>query len=155
MGLKTLNERADLEQYKKLRYKYDEFSLLIDLLKQRELPEEVVNSMNEYIEALNSLAVSNKELFRQVRSAELRILKLIEQEAKLVPKNAYRNRWMAIGMAVFGVPIGMAFGLSIGNMAFLGIGIPIGMSIGIAIGAGMDKKALEEGRQLDMEIRSP
>lgn len=32
--------------------------------------------------------------------------------------------------------------------------IPLGMAIGIAIGAGMDKKALEEGRQLDIEIRS-
>lgn len=57
---------------------------------------------------------------------ELRILKLIEKELKLVPKNSYRNRWMAIGMSAFGVPIG----------------------------AGMDKKAFEEGRQLDMEIRS-
>ena len=32
--------------------------------------------------------------------------------------------------------------------------MPLGMAIGIAIGAGMDKKALEEGRQLDIEIRS-
>ena len=79
---------------------------------------------------------------------------MIEKEEKLVPKNAYRTRWMAIGMSVFGVPIGMAFGASLGNMAFLAIGIPLGMAIGIAIGAGMDKKALEEGRQLDIEIRS-
>ncbi len=89
-----------------------------------------------------------------MRSAELRILKLIEKEQKLVPKNTYRNRWMAIGMSVFGVPIGVAFGASLGNMAFLAIGIPIGMAIGIGLGTGMDKKALEEGRQLDIEIRS-
>ena len=39
-------------------------------------------------------------------------------------------------------------------MAFLAIGIPLGMAIGIGLGTGMDKKALEEGRQLDIEIRS-
>lgn len=54
-------------------------------------------------------------------------------------------------MAVFGVPIGVAFGFGLSNMAFIGIGIPIGMSIGIGIGAAMDKKAKEEGRQLDFE----
>ena len=79
---------------------------------------------------------------------------MIEKELMLVPKNTFRNRWMAIGMAAFGIPIGMAFGVSMGNMAFLAIGIPIGMSIGIAIGTGMDKKAFEEGRQLDIDIRS-
>jgi hypothetical protein len=31
-----------------------------------------------------------------------------------------------------------------------GIGIPIGVIIGMAIGAGMDKKAFKEGRQLDI-----
>jgi len=154
MELKELKEITGLEQSRKLKYKYDEFVLLIDLLRKRELPAELVSSMNQYIEGINSLSVSNKELLKQVRSAELRILKLIEKEEKLVPKNAYRTRWMAIGMSVFGVPIGMAFGASLGNMAFLAIGIPLGMAIGIAIGAGMDKKALEEGRQLDIEIRS-
>jgi len=37
-------------------------------------------------------------------------------------------------------------------MGFLGIGIPIGMVIGMAIGAGMEQKAFEEGRQLDLEL---
>ena len=132
----------------------DELGMLLGLLKKRDLPAGLVNSINQDIERINSSSALNKELLRQVRSAELRILKLIEKEKKLVPKNAYRTRWMAIGMSVFGVPIGMGFGASLGNMAFLAIGIPIGMSIGIAIGAGMDKKAKEEGRQLDIEIRS-
>ena len=83
---------------------------------------------------------------------EFRILKLIEKEQKLVPKNIYRNRWLAIGMSAFGIPFRVAFGISLGNMAFLAIGLPLGMAIGIAIGAGMDKKAFEEGRQLDLEI---
>jgi hypothetical protein len=38
-------------------------------------------------------------------------------------------------------------------MAFLGIGLPVGMVIGMAVGSGMDKKAFEAGRQLDLEIK--
>jgi hypothetical protein len=116
MELKKLKEFTEPEQSKKLKYKYNEFGLLIDLLRKRDLPAELVSSMNQYIEGINSLSASNKELLRQVRTAELRILKLIEKEQKLVPRNTYRPRW-------------------------------------IAIGTGMDKKALEEGRQLDIEIR--
>ena len=56
-------------------------------------------------------------------------------------------------MTTFGLPIGAALGLSLGNMAFLGIGLPVGMSIGLGIGASMDKKAFEEGRQLDIELK--
>jgi len=59
---------------------------------------------------------------------------------------------LAVGMAVFGIPIGAALGASFRNMAFLALGVPIGMAIGIAVGTGMDKKAFEEGRQIDMEI---
>ncbi|MBT8222071.1 MAG: hypothetical protein KJN96_02760 [Eudoraea sp.] len=59
---------------------------------------------------------------------------------------------MALGMAVFGVPMGVAFGAALDNMAFLGIGIPIGMAIGIAIGTAMDEQAKKEGRQLDIDL---
>ena len=62
--------------------------------------------------------------------------------------------WLAIGMSAFGLPIGVAFGLSIGNIGLMAIGLPIGMAIGAAVGTGMDKKALEAGRQLDIEIKS-
>ena len=60
---------------------------------------------------------------------------------------------MVVGMSAFGLPIGVAIGLSIGNIGLLGIGLPIGMGIGIIVGRLMDKKALAEGRQLDVEIK--
>lgn len=61
--------------------------------------------------------------------------------------------WLAAGLATFGLPIGIAFGFLLANMAFLGIGLPIGMTIGMALGASMDKQAEAEGRQLDVEIK--
>ena len=80
-----------------------------------------------------------------------RIIELLEKKHKIVPKKFYLNRWLALGMAVFGVPLGVVMGSSLGNMAFIGTGIPIGMVIGMALGADMDKKALKEGRQMDIE----
>jgi len=35
----------------------------------------------------------------------------------------------------------------------LGIGLPIGMAIGVKVGSNMDKKAFNEGRQLDFEVK--
>ena len=61
--------------------------------------------------------------------------------------------WLALGMSTFGIPIGVAFGLSIGNIALLGAGLPIGMAIGLVVGSKMDKKAFEEGRQLNIELK--
>ena len=54
----------------------------------------------------------------------------------------------------FLIPFGVLFGTSLGNMGFIGIGIPIGMAIGIAIGTSMDKKAFDEGKQLDIEFKN-
>ena len=153
MDIKELDIKPNIEQDKKLTNKYVYFEKLIDELKRREMPSEIMNSINQNIEDINSFSGSNKDLRKQIRKSQSNILKLIEKELKLVPKNLYRTRWMAIGMSVFGVPLGMAFGASLDNMAFLGIGIPIGMVIGMAIGAGMDKKAFEEGRQIDLEIK--
>ena len=59
---------------------------------------------------------------------------------------------MAIGMVAFGLPMGVAFGAALGNMAFLAIGMPVGLAIGLAMGSGMDAKAAEEGRQLNIEL---
>lgn len=60
---------------------------------------------------------------------------------------------MVLGMSVFGIPLGLGFGLSIGNFGMLAIGIGIGMAIGVGVGTSMDKKAFNEGRQLDFEAK--
>lgn len=153
MEIMALIPRPELEQVKKWQAKYTEFEQLMDELRKRELPADLVSSINQGIAFLNSFPGSNKTLLKQLKATEARILKLIEKELNLVTRNSYRTRWMVIGMSAFGVPIGVAFGASLGNMAFLAIGIPIGMSIGIAIGTSMDKKAFDEGRQIDIEIR--
>jgi len=153
MEIKTLHKSPDIEQQKKLNNIFVDFEKLIYELKKREIPSEIINSINQDIDEINSFIGSNKELLKLLRNTQFNVLKLIKKDLKLVPKNHYRNMWMAIGMAAFGIPFGVAFGVSLGNMAFIGIGIPIGMAIGIGVGTAMDKKAVENGKQLDLEIK--
>lgn len=153
MELKELKTRSGIEQNKKLVNAFEQFNKLLSELRKKELSQEVVNAINEGIDSINSISESGKELRKQIRSVQSTILKLIARKHKIVTKNYYRNTWLAIGMAAFGVPLGVALGSSLGNMGFIGIGIPLGMVIGMAVGTNMDKKALEEGKQLDVEIK--
>jgi F0F1-type ATP synthase assembly protein I len=153
MEIKELKNRPDLDQNEKLYASYALFDELLMKLRTKELPDKTVKSINDGVDQINSVSESEEELRKQIKKTQSNIIKQIEKEHKLVTKNHYRNTWLAVGMAAFGIPIGVAFGASLGSMAFLAIGIPIGMVIGLAIGSGMDKKAFEEGRQIDLELK--
>ena len=149
MKLLKLNKRTILNHNKNLNSKYSQFGELINHLNKRELPSEIISSINGDIEIINSFTNSEKELRKLISKTQSRLITLLEKELKLVTKNHYRNTWMAVGMAAFGLPIGIVFGTNLGNM---GIGLPMGMLIGMAVGSRMDKKAYDEGRQLDLEM---
>ena len=153
MEIKELTKRPSIDQNKKLINIYTQFNKLITELKKRKLTEEVVNSINNEVMEINSVSGSEKKLRKQIRKSQSNILKLIEKTLKIVTKNHYRNTWLAVGMTVFGIPIGVAFGTSLGNMGLIGIGLPLGMAFGMVVGSNMDKKAFEDGRQINMEIK--
>ncbi|TKB95969.1 hypothetical protein [Pedobacter cryophilus] len=153
MKINQLNQKPEIDYHLKLKELYLQFELLLSEIRKKEVPDLIIISINKDIEELNSIASSGNELRKILKKKQTGIIKLLEKELKLVPKNYYRNLWLALGMSVFGLPLGVAFGTIIGNMAFLGIGLPIGLAIGIAVGTGMDKKAFKEGRQLDLEIK--
>jgi hypothetical protein len=153
MKIVELNQNIELEKNAKVKELYFQFEKLLIELRKKELPDGVVLSINKEVEDLNTTSCSGSELRKILKEKQTRIIKLLEKELKLVPKNYYRNIWLALGMGAFGLPIGVAFASIIGNLAFLGIGLPIGMSIGVAVGTGLDKKAFNEGRQIDLEIK--
>ena len=153
MTIKDLVKDPDIDQHKKLNKRFNDFEKLINALKKREIPSEIVNTINRDIDEINAFSGSHKELSNHLSKTQYNLLKLIEKELKLVTKNHYRNMWMAVGMAAFGISFGVAFGVSLGNMAYIGIGIPIGMAIGIGVGTAMDKKAIDKGNQLDLEFK--
>ena len=153
MNIIELNERQNLSADTKTNRIYIQLEELLNQLRKRNLPENIIDSVNQDIEVVNAASLIGNDFRKLVKQKQNKIIKLLEKDLKVVPKNYYRNMWLALGMSVFGLPIGVAFGASIGNMGLLGVGLPIGMAIGALVGSKMDKKALEEGRQLNIEIK--
>ena len=130
-----------------------QFNSLIKLLNDKILTLNVIKKINDDITELNSSQVMGTALSHLIKKKQNKIIKLTEKELKIVPKNYYTNLWMVLGMSAFGLPLGVAFGLSLGNIGLLAIGLPIGMAIGTLVGSKLDKKALESGKQLDIELK--
>ena len=90
-------------------------------MKKKELSNEIISAINNEIEQLNAVSDLGNTLRRQVTKSQRNIIKLLEKELKLVVKNHYRNLWLAVGMSVFGIPLGVAFGMSFDNIGLLGV----------------------------------
>ncbi|MGB2129102.1 MAG: hypothetical protein ACPHXR_06450 [Flavicella sp.] len=153
MEIKALQENPRYQASEKLAASYTQFRSLLDLLKTKELSEKTIAFINEHIDTIHATEGDEKTLIKAVKKTQVKILSHLEKEHKIVSKNHYRNMWMAIGMAAFGIPMGAAFGMSLGNMGLLAVGLPMGMAIGIGVGTAMDKKACEEQRQIDFELK--
>ncbi|WP_291855373.1 hypothetical protein [Marinilabilia sp.] len=110
MEIKELNKRPEIEQDKRLIGSLSQFDNLLMELRKKELPEEIVKSINNGIDQINSVSESEKELRKQIKKTQTSILKLIEKKLKLVTKNHYRNTWLAVGMAAFGIPEQLVIG---------------------------------------------
>ncbi|WP_353483867.1 hypothetical protein [Haliscomenobacter sp.] len=154
MNIKKLNNKQNISTDNKLSRIYSQFSELLNELNKKDLNQSVVTFINENVDYLNLSTLNGSQLAKLVKQKQTAILKQVEKEHKIVSKNYYRTIWMLFGMSGIGLPIGVAYGLSIGNIGLLGLGIPIGMAIGLAIGVSLDKKAFIEGRQLNIEIKN-
>jgi hypothetical protein len=151
MIIEKLKIRNTIDQEKRLAKAVLKMQNLIEALNNKKTHGEVASIINKDIRLLKSFSGTDKEVRKALRRTHSKILKLVEKELKWVPKNHYRNTWLAIGLAAFGIPLGVAFS-SAGNSSNLAIGIPIGMVIGMAIGSLMDKKAEKEDKQLNIEF---
>lgn len=132
---------------------YIQLKNLVDVASKMPLSTETINSIEREIDQLNNNDSEGKMLLKSIKNSESGILKVLLKNHKFVPKSYYQKLWMVLGMSAFGVPIGVAFGLSIDNLGMIGIGLPIGMAVGIAVGSAMDAKVKSEGRQFDFEIK--
>jgi hypothetical protein len=151
--MKKLIERQNISENLNASNAYQQLGKLLNALEVKELPTETVDLINNEIEELNSISEIDKYFLKAIKEKENNVIKLIEKKHKIVPRNYYRKLWMILGMSAFGIPMGLVVGLSIGNFGMLGIGLPIGMAIGVGVGSSMDKKAFNQGRQLDFEVK--
>lgn len=153
MEILELNPKTGLESEPKVLAAFSQFSDMVKAVKEKALNPTVVAALNEGIQAINDTVLTGKDLTKLIKTKQQGILKVLEKEQKIVPKNYYRTMWMLLGMTSFGLPMGVAFGMAMGNIGLLGLGLPIGMAIGVAVGASMDNKAAAEGRQLAFEVK--
>lgn len=153
MQLIPLRERPDIDSDTKLNGMYTQLGHMLQQLDKKTLTPDLVSYINGYVEEINQSTLAGSGLRRLVRSRQNAIATKVEKVLKIVPKNYYRNLWMMVGLSVFGLPLGVAIGTSVGNMGLLAAGLPMGMAIGLALGSSMDKKAMQEGRQLDVELK--
>jgi len=136
-GVKNLESDIRLSQL------YSQFDILLSELRKKELPDSIIQTINNEVEEINT----SDSLTTNA------ILRLIEKDLKLVPKNYYRTLWLALGMTVFGMPLGVLAGVLLGQPGLFAIGLPIGVAIGVTVGTAMDKTAAKENRQLNLEIK--
>lgn len=153
MSIIDLRERTDISSDFKLNALHIQFGNLLSELRKKDLPQNTIDLINQRVTLINTSTFVGNDLRKLIKQEQTQTLKQLEKAHKIAPKNYYRNLWMILGFTAFGLPIGMIFGLSIGNIGMMGIGLPIGMAIGAGVGSSMDKKALSEGRQLDIEIK--
>ena len=152
MKIKELDADKYKGKSKKLDKRIATFQKLVESLNEKEIKDNIATEINVIIDSLNASSTDEKAFRKQLYKTQTKIIALLKKELKIVPKNHYRNVWMGVGMAAFGVPVGVSYGVVTDNMGLLAVGIPIGMVIGMAVGAGLDKKAKQEGKQLDIEI---
>ncbi|WP_300977207.1 hypothetical protein [Flavobacterium sp.] len=145
MNIIELKSRQNISTDIKLSKIYSQFEELLSELKKKELPLNIIAAINKSVEQINFSTLTGTQLRKLVKQNQTTILKQIEKELKIVPKNHYLNLGTALGICLLGIIIGMF----IGKLLY---GLPIGMLIGIFIGSALDKKAFSEGRQLNLKI---
>jgi hypothetical protein len=151
MRLNTLTLSPTDNPHPKFAPTLNSLQRLLAELQEKALPDAMISYINTEIDQLNAAQTQDPKFYKQLGSAQQRLLKRLEKDLKIVTKGHYQRLWMVLGMSVFGIPLGVAMGSGLGNMAFLGTGLPIGMVIGIGLGTSMDKKAAKEGRQLEFK----
>ncbi|MES2478890.1 MAG: hypothetical protein V4561_07375 [Bacteroidota bacterium] len=153
MKYKILVLKPEWEQDKKLSERYQTFNQLTRELEQKEVPEKIIAEINKGIEQQNNMEGNNRILLKSYRALQKRTVKLLEKELQLVTLHHYRTMWTLLGMSTLGIPLGLVYANIIDNMAMMSIGIPIGMGIGAYIGSQKDKKAFENGKQLNVQLK--
>ena len=137
----------------RLQKAHQQVTGLIAALDKREVPQDITEEINIIIANLNAFTGDEKQFARELNQAYQHILKLVQEKLNWVPKDFYRNQWMALGLSVFGLPLGVVMGLALDDMTYMAVFFPLGMVFGMGIGAGLDKKAVEEGRVLDLDCQ--
>ncbi|MFY1046135.1 hypothetical protein [Chryseobacterium sp. GP-SGM7] len=153
MEINQLNLKFDQVNNPKLSDLYFQLQDILKKLNQKKLPSETVDYINIQVEKINSSNLNDKPLLNLLKERQHYIVKYVENNHKIFPKNYHRNMWVGLGALVFGLPIGLLLAYIFNNARFFALGLITGAGIGTLAGISMDKKVLREGRQLTIELK--
>jgi len=127
-------------------------NILISEIEAKSIPEEVCFKINYQIDKVNFSYRENDGLIKkQLDIAFRKILNILKRDLGIIPENYYRNLWLALGMSVFGLPLGALIATLTSNTSYLVFGMLMGIVIGIAYGSKKDKDALQENKVIILE----
>lgn len=152
MKIICLPENRCVDGNPKVQKRINKLLFIIEALNQKQLPVETVRMLNDTISTLLDIDPRERGYSRAMYKVLVKVLEIVREKHQIVTKNYYRNYWMPIGMSVFGLPIGVAIGIAVDNMGYMGAMLPIGLVLGMAYGGQLDKKAIEENRVIDIEV---
>jgi hypothetical protein len=150
MSITALKKRH-LDSENPLFNKYKQLAEYLTELNKNRISNDIIYQINKEVDELNTIDDQN-QLLKSIKQKQSTIVNLVEKQLKIVPKNYYRNLWIVLGMTAFGIPIGVLLGIYV-NFALFALGLPAGLAIGAIVGNKLDKKALKEGRQLNVEMK--
>lgn len=153
MEINQLNLKFDQVNNPKLSDLYFQMQDILKRTNNKKLPTEAIQYINHIVEQINSSTLKDKPLLELLKEKQNYIVKFLEKKHNIVPKNLYRNMWISLGALVFGLPIGFLLAYIFNNARFFALGLITGAGIGTLVGISMDKKALREGRQLNIELK--
>ena len=132
------NKKSEIKVYK-------DFITILSALKNRDLTDEQLQSIEVELETLGlkSNPKNKKRYFIKKLTAFKNYLK---KELSLISEGYYAALGMGLGMS-FGIAIGSSFGESTG----IALGISLGMLIGLAIGRNKDAEAEKQGLVLKLK----
>ncbi len=145
MHIHHLEISADSDE--KLYASITHLKILISEIENKGVPEEVCYKINYQIDKMNSFA-NKKEgiLNRQLEITYYRILYILRRDVGIIPENYYRNLYLALGMSVFGLPLGALIASFLENTSYLIFGMLFGLAVGIVIGSKKDQIADKENK---------
>ena len=145
--LSNLSSQTDKKSEKKI---YSCFIRILKSLKNRELTEQQVNSIEHKLDSLDlSAHTGNRKKYIKRKLNEFTTY--LNNEFSFITAGYYTNTGMVYGMIFgsgIGLALGTAFGAGTGTAIGLSIGTGVGMVFGMMFGAAKDAEAKKENRVL-------
>ncbi|MBB3696480.1 hypothetical protein KMW28_10180 [Flammeovirga yaeyamensis] len=123
---------------------YQEFIRIISSLKERDLSETEIKSIETELARLNLISATHHDK-RFYQKALSQFEKYLATTFSLAPKGYYVKNGIALGMTI-GLLVGTVFLSNLERSMGIALGISIGMFIGLIIGHSLDVKAVSSGR---------